>query len=83
MGSNTTLSRWRTGFEPRWGYVSILELEELASIPDTLPYCPVKEAEMALEFPVLPEPAEFVSLRDPRARMWQYRVCGIDQVIRG
>jgi hypothetical protein len=67
--------------------VSILELEELAGIPDTLPYCPVKEAEMALEFPVLPivpdlvESVKAMLLLHPR-RSGNYRVCGIGQLVR-
>jgi hypothetical protein len=62
--------------------VSILELEELAGIPDTLPYCPVKEAEMVLEFLVAPEPVFERAADLPSRKWWQYRVCGIDQVIR-
>jgi hypothetical protein len=61
--------------------VSILEL---AGIPDTLPYCPVKEAEIILEFPVLPilpEPAEVTTQQPFSSRWWQYRVCGIDQLM--
>ena len=56
--------------------MSILELEELTEIPDTLQYCPVKLAEL---MEVSLEPGERVY---PSRRWWQYRVCGIDQVIR-
>lgn len=65
--------------------MSILELEELASIPDTLPYCPVKLAEL-MEFsafsPVIPEPVAIQPIKLYPSRWKQYRVCGIDQVIR-
>jgi hypothetical protein len=62
--------------------VSILELEELAGIPDVLPWCPVKLAEMTGFTPVAPVPVDDTRV-DLTPRQWQYRVCGIEQGIRG
>lgn len=62
--------------------MSVLELEDLAAAPDTLPYCPVKLAELEEMFtfspfiPIIPvpvnDPGDY-----PSPRFWQYRVCGI------
>jgi hypothetical protein len=56
--------------------VSVLELEELVEIPDVLPYCPVKLAEMTGFSPVTPVPVDDTQV-DLTPRQWQYRVCGI------
>jgi hypothetical protein len=56
--------------------VSVLELEELTEIPDMLPWCPVKLAEMMGFSPVAPVPVDDIQA-DLTPRSWQYRVCGI------
>lgn len=61
--------------------VSITDLEELCDIPDTLPYCPVRLAELMGFSPIAPveiNPADCM----PSPRLWRYRVCGLEQVIR-
>jgi hypothetical protein len=54
--------------------MSILELERETEIPDVLPWCPVKLAEMTGFSPIMPVDDLKADLTP---RVWQYRVCGI------
>jgi hypothetical protein len=57
--------------------MSILELERETEIPDVLPWCPVKLAEMTGFSPIMPvDDLE----ADLTPRVWQYRVCGMNQL---
>ena len=63
--------------------MSVLELEEMVTIPDLNPFCPVKEMDWEKITPIAPEPVREEDLpSETGIRFWQYRVCGLDALLR-